>query len=344
VYLTGFKEEHKLSPATMLMDVVTNFGTYNGKAYIPKNYSGKTYGPLSIRQTLAGSLNIPAVKVLALVGVDAATQTAKDMGITSPLQDCGLSLVLGGCEVRLLDHTNGYATIANNGIYNPATGILKIESRDGTMLDEYQNKSKRVVDEQANYELISILTDNNARSYIFGVNNNLYYPERQVACKTGTTNDFRDGWTMCATPQLAVGVWAGNNRGTMKAGADGSKIAAPITRAFIKAALKDTPAEDFIVPSKIKSGAAVEFGLGPNPAEMAADDPLHGRETHAGSVEFGGRMQPLKWRKQFVHIRHVEASAVVPHEIRERAVRFPALTEFDLRCISFRGELPRIRK
>jgi membrane carboxypeptidase/penicillin-binding protein PbpC len=161
-------------------------------------------------------------------------------------------LVLGGCEVRLLDHTNGYATIANNGIYNPATGILKIESRDGTMLDEYQNKSKRVVDEQANYELISILTDNNARSYIFGVNNNLYYPERQVACKTGTTNDFRDGWTMCATPQLAVGVWAGNNRGTMKAGADGSKIAAPITRAFIKAALKDTPAEDFIVPSKIK--------------------------------------------------------------------------------------------
>lgn len=267
VYLTGFKEEHKMAPATMLFDVVTNFGTYNGKSYIPKNYSGKVYGPLSARQALAGSLNIPAVKMLALVGVENAVETAKAMGIKSPLQDCGLSLVLGGCEVRLLDHTNGYATIANNGIYNPATGILKVESRDGEVLEEFKDQSKRAVDEQANYLLVDILKDNNARSFIFGANNSLNYSGREVACKTGTTNDFRDGWTMCATPQLAVGVWAGNNRGTMKAGADGSKIASPIVRKFITEGLKGVPAENFTVPSGIQK-ISVDTTSGKLPSEF----------------------------------------------------------------------------
>ncbi len=268
VYLTGFKEKHKLAPATMLFDVVTNFGTYNGKSYIPKNYSGKVYGPLSARQALAGSLNIPAVKMLALVGVENAVETAKAMGITSPLQDCGLSLVLGGCEVKLLDHTNGYATIANNGVYNPATGILKIENRDGEVLEEFKDQSRRAVDEQANYLLVDVLKDNNARSYIFGTNNNLYYQGREVLCKTGTTNDFRDGWTMCAAPQLAVGVWAGNNRGTMKAGADGSRIAAPIVRKFITEGLKDAPAENFVVPSGIKR-ITVDSTSGLLPTELS---------------------------------------------------------------------------
>ena len=88
----------------MLVDVVTDFGTYNGKAYIPGNYNGQSYGPVSMRKAMAGSLNIPAVKTLALVGVENAVQTARDLGITSPLSNCGLSLVLGGCEVRLVDH------------------------------------------------------------------------------------------------------------------------------------------------------------------------------------------------------------------------------------------------
>lgn len=252
IYLEAFKEEHGMSPATMLFDVVTNFGTFNGKAYMPKNYSGKTHGPTNIRSALAGSLNIPAVKVLALVGVENATQTARDLGITSPLKDCGLSLVLGGCEVRLLDHTNAYATLAAGGVYHKATGILKIQDRKGEVLEEYKEDGKRVVDEQAVYEITSILTDNNARSYIFGTNNNIYYPERPVACKTGTTNDWRDGWTMCYTPSIAVGVWSGNNVGTMKAGADGTRVSAPVVKNFIRGALKDTPPEDFSVPSKIQ--------------------------------------------------------------------------------------------
>ncbi len=254
VYLTAFKKEFGYAPASMLMDVTTNFGTYGGKSYIPKNYTGANFGPVSMRQALAGSLNIPAVKTLALVGVNNAIKTAQDLGINSNFTDCGLSLVLGGCEVRLLDHTAAYATLANGGVRNPATPILKIESRTGEILEEYSDKSQRAVDEQAIYELTSIMTDNAARSYIFGVNNPLTLPGRPVACKTGTTNEWRDGWTMCFTPSIAVGVWTGNNyfREPMKRGADGVVVAAPIVNTFLRQALKDTPVENFSVPEGIQ--------------------------------------------------------------------------------------------
>ncbi len=253
VYLTAFKKENGYSPASMLFDVSTNFGTYNGKEYRPKNYTGANFGPLSMRQALAGSLNIPAVKTLALVGVKNAITTAQDLGITGNFADCGLSLVLGGCDVKLLDHTAAYASIANGGVMNPATPILKIEDRAGKTLEEFQSKSKRVVDEQAVYELTSIMTDNNARSFIFGLNAPLTLPGRPLACKTGTTNEWHDGWTMCFTPSLAVGVWAGNSayKFPMKKNADGVVVAAPIANNFLKTALKDTPVENFPVPDGI---------------------------------------------------------------------------------------------
>ncbi|MBP9686734.1 MAG: penicillin-binding protein [Candidatus Doudnabacteria bacterium] len=254
VYLTAFKKEFGYSPASMLMDVTTNFGSYGGKSYIPKNYTGANFGPVSMRQALAGSLNIPAVKTLALVGVNNAIKTAKDLGITSTFNDCGLSLVLGGCEVKLLDHTNAYATIGNGGVFNPATPILKIESRTGEILEEYTDKSQRAVDAEAVFELTSILTDNQARSYIFGINNPLTLPGRQLACKTGTTNEWRDGWTMCTTPSIAVGVWTGNNyaKEPMKRNADGVVVAAPIVNSFLKQALAGKPAEEFSQPQGIQ--------------------------------------------------------------------------------------------
>lgn len=254
VYLTAFKKEFGYAPASMLMDVTTNFGNFGGKAYIPKNYTGANFGPRSMREALAGSLNIPAVKTLALVGVNNAVETARDLGITGEFKDCGLSLVLGGCDVKLLDHTGAYAALANGGVRNPVTPILKVEDRNNQLLEEFKDQSKRVVDAEAVYELTSIMTDNNARSYIFGANSPLAFPDRKVACKTGTTNEWRDGWTMCFTPSLAVGVWAGNNnfKVPMKKNADGVVVAAPIVHSFIKQALQGKPAEEFPQPEGIK--------------------------------------------------------------------------------------------
>lgn len=253
VYGTAFKKEFKYAPASLLIDVNTNFGTFNGQAYVPGNYNGQSYGPVSMRKAMAGSLNVPAVKTLALIGVDNAVQTAHDLGITSPLQDCGLSLVLGGCEVRLLDHVAAYSVIANEGLKNAATPILKIQDKDGKTLEEYQNNPQPELDPQAAYELISIMTDNDARSFIFGANSPLILPDRIVAAKTGTTNKWHDGWTLGFTPSLAAGVWAGNNDGTLlKKGADGVVVAAPIWHDFMQQALAGTPAENFNVPSGIQ--------------------------------------------------------------------------------------------
>lgn len=252
-YVTAFGKDYKFSPASLLMDVTTNFGKYGNKDYIPHNYSGESYGPVSMRQALAGSLNVPAVKTVALVGPENVVQTAKSLGITTPLKDCGLSLVLGGCEVKLIDHVAAFSTFATGGIKHEKTPILKILDKDGNTLEEYQDKSQQVLDPEAVYELTSIMTDNAARSFVFGANSPLTLPERPVAAKTGTTQNWHDGWTIGFTPQLAAGVWAGNNDGTLlKKGADGVVVAAPIWHQFMVAALKDRPAENFQRPSGIQ--------------------------------------------------------------------------------------------
>ncbi len=253
VYATAFKKEFGYAPASMLMDVVTNFGTYNGKSYVPQNYNGQSYGPLSMRKAMAGSLNVPAVKTLALVGVENAVQTARDLGITSPLSNCGLSLVLGGCEIRLLDHVAAMSVIANSGVKNEKTPILKILDKNNNSIEEFSSHPQTVLDPQAAYEIASIMTDNDARSFIFGTNSPLILSDRIVAAKTGTTQNWHDGWTLGYTPSLAAGVWAGNNDGTLlKKGADGVLVAAPIWHEFMAGALKNTPAEDFPAPSGIQ--------------------------------------------------------------------------------------------
>ncbi len=254
VYLTAFSKDHGYAPATMLTDVVTNFGTFAGKSYIPQDYDGGERGPVSMRKALAGSLNIPAVKTLALVGVDDAVQTARNLGITSPLKDCGLSLVLGGCEVRLVDHVAAYSSIANHGTRNDRTAILKVEDRSGAVLEEYQARPREAVDPEAAYLLTSIMTDNGARTYIFGQNSPLTLKDRPVAAKTGTTQSWRDGWTVGFTPSLAAGVWAGNNDGTlMHKGADGVFVAAPIWNRFMAEVLASTTPEQFQKPAGIQT-------------------------------------------------------------------------------------------
>ncbi|MDB4939732.1 MAG: family penicillin-binding protein [Candidatus Doudnabacteria bacterium] len=255
VYATAFKPEFAQNPATLRLDVSTNFGTFGGKAYIPQNYGGKVFGPVSIRQALAGSLNIPAVKTLDLVGIDNAIQTMKDVGITNPnltKDRCGLTLVLGGCEVTLLDHTAGYSTFATEGTQHQDTGILKIEDSSGKILEQYQDQSHEVIDPQSVYELISIMTDNASRQFTFGSSSqNLVLPDRTVAAKTGTTQNFHDGWTLGFTPSLAAGVWTGNNDGTLMK-TDAIITAGPIWKSFMEQALKGTPAEEFAVPDGIQ--------------------------------------------------------------------------------------------
>lgn len=253
VYATAFKEG--MSPATMLMDVRTNFGTFGGRDYTPANYDGASHGPVSMRKALAGSLNVPAVKTLFLTGVQDAIDTAKDLGITSPLDTdrCGLSLVLGGCEVTLLDHVSAMGVFANMGVKHDHTPILKITDSKGQVLEEYKEAGREVINPQVAYEIVDIMTDNQARSYVFGSRSPLVLPDRTVGAKTGTTQEWKDGWTIGYTPSLAAGVWTGNNKGElMRAGADGVFTAAPIWNQFMREATAGTSPEQFQAPEGIQ--------------------------------------------------------------------------------------------
>jgi membrane peptidoglycan carboxypeptidase len=154
--------------------------------------------------------------------------------------------------MSLLEHTSGFATFANMGKHNQTTGVDRIVDGNDKLIFQNSPQNQEVVNPQAAYELVSIMTDNDARSYIFGKKNPLTLPDRLVAAKTGTTQNWKDGFTMGFTPSLAVGVWTGNNDGTlMRAGADGVVTAAPLWHAFLEEALKGTPAENFPEPDGI---------------------------------------------------------------------------------------------
>ncbi len=249
VYLTAFMKGY--TPATVLFDLKTDFGPDgSGKDFSPDNYDFKEHGPLQMRQTLDGSLNIPAVKTLYLAGIPSTVDTAEKLGYTTlDRSKLGLALAIGGGAVRLIEHVSAFATLANDGVRNPTTALLRVEDAKGKILELYQDKSERVLPEEPVRELDDVLSDNGARAFVFGAHNLLTLPGRKVAAKTGTTNDFVDGWTMGFTPQLAAGVWVGNNDNSpMRSGADGSIVAAPIWNAFMKRALEGDPAVNFPGP------------------------------------------------------------------------------------------------
>ncbi len=244
-FLRGF------SPETMLFDLKTIFKTET-KDYEPNNYDGKEHGPVTIRQALAGSLNIPAVKTIYLTGIDNVISLAQKLGYTtfSDRSRFGLSLVLGGGEVKLLEHTAAFGVFANNGVYHKPVFVLKIENSKGKVLEEYkENGGEKIIQDNVVKQITSILSDNNARSYVFGINNSLTLEKRPAAAKTGTTNDYHDAWTLGYTPSLVTGVWVGNsNNDAMKKGADGSIVAAPIWRDYMNKVLIDKPVEVFTEP------------------------------------------------------------------------------------------------
>lgn len=252
-YLTAFKPEFGYTPLSKVLDAPITFGVVGGRPYSPQNYDGGYRGLMTIRKALAGSLNVPAVRTLNAVGVENVVATAKSLGITSPMKNCGLSLVLGGCEVKLMDHTIAMSVIANGGKASLQSPFIRIEDKTGKILEDSTGAPEQVVNPEAVYSLISIMTDDQSRQYIFGAKNPLTLPDgRPVAAKTGTTQNWKDGWTMGFTPQLAVGVWTGNNDSSvMRAGADGVFTAAPMWQKFMIEAHKNLPAKDFEVPSGI---------------------------------------------------------------------------------------------
>jgi len=250
------------NPNTILYDVVTNFSS-SETPYEPHNYNGKENGPIAIKKALAGSLNVPAVKALYLAGVNNVIKLAQEAGYTTftDPDKYGLSLVLGGAEVKLLEHVNAYSIFAREGEVNEITGILKVEDKDGNILEEYKENKKTVLDANIARMINSILSDNNNRSFIFGESNNLVLSGRTSAAKTGTTNDFKDAWTIGYTPSLVAGVWVGNNDSSeMNSGADGSVVAAPIWNEFMRNALAGTPNESFKEPVIEKTGKAILDG------------------------------------------------------------------------------------
>ncbi len=261
VYTAAFIKGY--TPDTILYDVVTDFDTSKTKPYIPHNYDLKENGPVTIRKALAGSLNIPAVKTTYLTGLDNILNLANNLGY-STLKDkdrFGLSIVLGGGEVKLLEHVGAYGVLAQNGVKHELNPILRIEDKEGKILYEYKDKKKEVLNPEISKLTTNILADDNARAYIFGAGSKLTLSGRPVAAKTGTTNNYRDAWTIGYTPSLVAGVWVGNNNNTeMKRGADGSVIAAPIWNEFMREALKDTTPESFPTPEIIKTGKPVLDG------------------------------------------------------------------------------------
>mgnify|MGYP001559214661 CR=1 FL=1 len=243
--------EKGFQPETPIYDMPINFGPDGtGKDYIPNNYDGSFHGLLTMRQSLAMSLNIPAVQTLALAGVSETIELAKRMGITT-LTDpkrYGLALVLGGAEVKPIEMASAFSVFSQEGIRHEINPVIRIIDTRGTdIYTATPGEGTRVMDAEVTRKISSILTDNKARSATFGSNTPLAFPESApVAAKTGTTQNFRDAWTVGYSTSVATAVWVGNNDNKqMHEGSDGIFVAAPIFRQYMDAVQKRFPATAF---------------------------------------------------------------------------------------------------
>ncbi|MEN6479618.1 MAG: transglycosylase domain-containing protein [Anaerolineales bacterium] len=292
-YATAFNEGY--TAAQMVMDVRTSFTDPSSAVpYLPENYSRNYHGPILLRRALANSYNIPAVAVMNLVGTDAVVKTARAMGIESlTAGSYNLSLALGGSEVRLLDMTYAFSVFANNGTM---LGVPKLEEdyREGFRTTDpavirqvfdakgqelyrlTEPKRTSVLRAEVAYLITDILSDNTARSQAFGPNSPMVLTDRPAAVKTGTTNDFIDGWTVGYTPQYTVGVWVGHMehdsagrsvRGKMPGG-DGVRVAAPIWHNVMEYLHRDLPVESFERPAGLVT-AVVDATSGKLPTEYS---------------------------------------------------------------------------
>ncbi|MGC9598908.1 MAG: transglycosylase domain-containing protein [Minisyncoccia bacterium] len=313
VYLTAFQKGY--TPSTTLFDVPTEFSTNpacpaipdftnnDPRCFHPQDFETTFQGPISMRDALAQSVNVPAVEALYLVGIKNAVQNAYNFGLatlTSP-DSYGLSLVLGGGAVRLADLTEAYSALAQDGIKHNQAMILRVQDPNGNLLESYVDQSTRVADPQSVRLVNDILSDAEARSGLFQNSLNLtVFPGYDVAMKTGTSNDYRDAWTVGYTPSLVVGVWAGNNDNTpMQRNGSSILAAVPMWHAFMAQALQSQPIETFAKPDPVNAAKPILAGnylandqlhtilyyvdrddpAGPPPTNPAADPQFHNWET-----------------------------------------------------------------
>lgn len=258
-YLGLFRRGY--SPASMIADVETVFRpNESSDEYKPKNYDGEFRGPVSLRNSLGSSLNIPAVKGVAIVGVKDFLQIAYDMGFLTleptdeNMRRFGLAVTLGGAEVHLLDTVTAYSSFANTGLRVNPVAILKVEDKDGRVLFEHKIvEGQRIMTTGESFLINDVLSDNNARLLAFGANS-LLNTGRPIAVKTGTTNDQRDNWTIGWSQEVIVGTWVGNNDNSpMTKVASGITGASPIWRRIIFSALDaGYGAPDWEVPEDIE--------------------------------------------------------------------------------------------
>lgn len=286
VYAHAFEKGY--TPETIVFDLKTQFSTTcgpdnftsNDGCYSPVNYDNKFIGPISLRNALAQSRNIPAVKVLYLSGIQASIKLARDMGITtlSNSNRYGLTLVLGGGEVKLVDMVSAYSVFANEGTQHEQKSILRIEDSSGNIIEESKPKETRVMDRNIALQISDILSDNVARTPLYGANSLMYFGNRDVAAKTGTTNDRRDAWILGYTPNLVVGAWAGNNDNRSMNDISGL-IITPMWRAFMDIALEKLPTESFAQPTRTASTKPILNGVWFDPETIITTDQNSDSET-----------------------------------------------------------------
>ena len=249
---------------TVVFDVPTQFSTacatsdnFNNTppCYAPSDYDEKFRGPMTFETALAQSINIPAIKVLYLVGIQNAVNLAKSFGLITlgDASQYGLTLVLGGGEVRLLDLTGAYAAFANEGVKNTPTGILEVDNSQGTTLERFTPQSSMVLPSNIANDISGMLSDAPARLPEYALDSPLSFPGYDVAVKTGTTNDTRDAWVVGYSPSVAIGVWAGNNDNTPMVKSVAGFIAAPMWHEAMAYALSKYQKTYFSEPSPILS-------------------------------------------------------------------------------------------
>ncbi len=257
-----------LTAATMMVDVRTVFVTREGDPYVPRNYDRQWHGPVLLRQALASSYNLVAVKVLDQVGVGEMAKQARAMGITTfdDADRFGLALTLGGGEVRLLELTAAYGAFANGGYRVEPVLVTRVEDHDGRVLKVWETApGPRAMDARVAYLITDILSDDFARISTFGEGGALKLT-RPAAVKTGTTTDWRDNWTVGYTPDLVVGVWAGNADNTPMEQVSGVTGAAPIWHDVMESLHKGRPVRAFVEPpGMVRVAVCADSGLPPAP-------------------------------------------------------------------------------
>lgn len=292
-FLKGF------TPETVVFDTKTQFSAYcppdnmtmENNCYAPDNYDNVFRGPVTFRNALAQSLNVPSVKVLYLAGLSDSIRLARDMGVNSLSDkgDYGLTLVLGGGEVTPLELTGAYGVFANNGIRTDITSVLEIRNKNGEVLEKSNPNPREILPKEIALKISDILSDNVARAPSFGQSSVLYFANRDVAVKTGTTNNYKDAWIMGYTPNIAVGAWAGNNNNTPMEKKVAGFIVAPMWRAFMDQALAKTPDEQFETPL-IEDKTNLKLVL-----SGVWQGGLLATSTSGSSVAIGGVHSILKW-------------------------------------------------